>query len=293
MLSSRVSSHKSRKNYLTWELFVRNSSLHITTITHEHVSLSNLFTIRGTIMASAAQLKANRENSRSSTGPRTEAGKNATKYNAYKHGAYSNIALKPGESLEEWTAFLDDYVEDKAPKGMPQILCVRQAALAEFKLMTMPDFETYQARQDENGYPVDWEEDRLMTDKQTHLLRCEMHLIRARDKHLAQFRLHKKDKADEGEDTRMAKPSRHSASDAATIPVAVQPDPIVDATSPIGAPAAEAAGKDAAELNRWRRIREETTKFIDYLQTMRPGLSAVEISVEIENHLNEIGLPYP
>src|ERR1700733_3255001 len=290
MLSSRVSSHKSRKNYLTWELFVRNSSLHITTITHEHIPLSNLFTIRGTIMASAAQLKANRENSRSSTGPRTEAGKNATKYNAYKHGAYSNIALKPGESLEEWTAFLDDYVEDKAPKGMPQILCVRQAALAEFKLMTMPDFETYQARQDENGYPVDWEEDRLMTDKQTHLLRCEMHLIRARDKHLAQFRLHKKDKADEGEDTHMAKPSRHSASDAATIPVAVQPDPIVDATSPGGTLAAEAASGSPEELGRRQAIREETGEFREYLSTRRYCFSEAEISQEIQDHLIEIGL---
>src|ERR1700733_8538771 len=232
MLSSRVSCHKSRKNYLTWELFVRNSSLHIATITHEHVPLSNLFTIRGNIMATAAQAKANRENCKLSTGPRTEEGKNSIRFNAYKHGAYSTIAMKPGESLDKWTAFLEDYVEDKAPRGMPQILCVQQAALAEFKLMRLPDFETYIPKDSPGDYP-DWDEDQLICGKQAHLFRCEMHLIRARDKHLAQFRLHKKDKADERDEPRKAKTSRHAESDAATIPVAVQPDPIVDATPPI------------------------------------------------------------
>ena len=120
--------------------------------------------------------------------------------------------------------------------------------------------------------------------------RIEDHLIRIRDKHLAQFRLHKKDRADEGEETRKAKPSRHFASDAATIPVAVQPDPIVDATSPGGTLAAESASGSPEELARRQAIREETEKFREYLSTRRYGFSEAQISQEIQDHLIEIGL---
>ena len=98
-------------------------------------------------MATAAQVKANRENAQHSTGPRTEEGKNATRYNAYKHGVLRHWY---GNRVKAWptgTAFLDEYVADKAPAGLPQILCIEQAALAEFKIMRLPDFETFQARQ--------------------------------------------------------------------------------------------------------------------------------------------------
>jgi len=42
-------------------------------------------------MATEAQTNANRQNSRKSTGPRTEAGKNIARFNALRHGLTGHI----------------------------------------------------------------------------------------------------------------------------------------------------------------------------------------------------------
>src|SRR5580692_9012368 len=92
-------------------------------------------------MTSAAQTTANRLNAKLSTGPRTAEGKSRTKYNAVTHGYYASIAVIPGERLEQWHSFCTDYVADKAPVGLPQTLCVEEAALAEWKIKRMNDLE--------------------------------------------------------------------------------------------------------------------------------------------------------
>ena len=48
-------------------------------------------------MASEAQLRANRINAQRSTGPRTAAGKDRTRYNALKHGLTSLHIVLPTE----------------------------------------------------------------------------------------------------------------------------------------------------------------------------------------------------
>ena len=176
--------------------------------------------------------------------------------------------------------------------AMPQILCVEQAALAEWRLWCLTCDEEESPDRDQDKYSH-WYEEMWEDKEEQRVLRGEMHLIRVRDKHLAALRLHKKDKADAAKEANKPAASCQLESVAATIPVAVQPDPESNETSPIGAQAPETAVKDAAELERWRQIREETAKFIAYLQSRRTGLSPAEISQEIENHLNEIGLPYP
>jgi hypothetical protein len=53
-------------------------------------------------MATAAQIEANRLNSRKSTGPRTDAGKSRSKLNALDHGCRANILVLPTEDFGEY-----------------------------------------------------------------------------------------------------------------------------------------------------------------------------------------------
>jgi hypothetical protein len=247
--------------------------------------------LEGTIMASAAQVKANRENCRFSTGPRTEEGKNISRLNAVTHGYYAKITVVPGEKLEEWQAFCVDYVQEKFAEGLPEILCAAQSALAEWMLLRLNTSQVKAfVEKSPDEVPRDDRYVYLDERREKQEERIENHLIRIRDKHLAQLRLHKKDRAGAAKESNGPMTMCQLESVAATIPVAVQPDPIVDATSPIGAQTPETASHSPEELARREAIREETVKFIAYLNTRRPGLSEEEISQEIDNHLKEIGL---
>jgi hypothetical protein len=53
-------------------------------------------------MATDAQIEANRRNSRTSTGPRTEEGKNRSKFNALDHGRRAKILVLPMEDFGEY-----------------------------------------------------------------------------------------------------------------------------------------------------------------------------------------------
>src|SRR3954452_9704618 len=64
---------------------------------------------------SAAQIAANRENAKHSTGPRTEEGKSRSARNSTKHGLTSTAVVLPNESQEELDQFRDDIVASYAP----------------------------------------------------------------------------------------------------------------------------------------------------------------------------------
>jgi hypothetical protein len=53
-------------------------------------------------MATAAQIEANRQNARKSTGPRTEEGKNRSRLNALDHGGRANLMVLPTEVFGEY-----------------------------------------------------------------------------------------------------------------------------------------------------------------------------------------------
>jgi hypothetical protein len=60
-------------------------------------------------MATPAQIEANRRNALKSTGPRTGAGKTASRMNALKHGIDAHAAVLPGEDPDAYQALADDY----------------------------------------------------------------------------------------------------------------------------------------------------------------------------------------
>jgi hypothetical protein len=68
-------------------------------------------------MASLAQLNANRLNAQRSTGPRTDAGKAATRFNALKHGIEARSLVIPGEDPAELEALALDYRTQFHPEG--------------------------------------------------------------------------------------------------------------------------------------------------------------------------------
>jgi hypothetical protein len=70
-------------------------------------------------MATAAQIEANRKNSKRSTGPKTEAGKAKARLNALTHGrrAKTVAPVLPQEDPAELDARIRQWVQDMRPEG--------------------------------------------------------------------------------------------------------------------------------------------------------------------------------
>ena len=63
-------------------------------------------------MTSEIQAEANRRNALQSTGPKTEEGIEAARFNALRHGLRSLQTIVPGEAPEEWESHRAAVVED-------------------------------------------------------------------------------------------------------------------------------------------------------------------------------------
>jgi hypothetical protein len=85
-------------------------------------------------MASAAQIRANRENARRSTGPRTEAGKQASRYNALKHGLAAESLVIRGEDPAELDALRAQLRADHSPAGETEAMLVEEIAQCWWRL---------------------------------------------------------------------------------------------------------------------------------------------------------------
>ena len=66
-------------------------------------------------MATEAQMKANQENAKKSTGPATEEGKQRSSMNAMVHGIFSKTPLLPGENQEQFRLLKDEIIKDYKP----------------------------------------------------------------------------------------------------------------------------------------------------------------------------------
>ncbi len=83
-------------------------------------------------------LAANRLNAKRSTGPRTERGKNTSKFNAVKAGLFAKHVVIPvcdgDDSAQEFTQLLADVQQEFQPKGAFEEFCVVQIAECMWKL---------------------------------------------------------------------------------------------------------------------------------------------------------------
>src|SRR5262249_19832089 len=85
-------------------------------------------------MASDKQIEANRRNAQKSTGPRTEEGHAAVRFNGLKHGLTAKSWCLPGDDPEELEAYLDSYEADYRPSTQAEAEQVLQIAIASRRL---------------------------------------------------------------------------------------------------------------------------------------------------------------
>src|ERR1700753_938527 len=79
-------------------------------------------------MATQAQVKANRANSKKSTGPKTEEGKAQSCLNRLSHGFASSARFIEGEDPEQFVQLLEDLTVEYQPATPTEQILVEQMA---------------------------------------------------------------------------------------------------------------------------------------------------------------------
>jgi hypothetical protein len=80
------------------------------------------------------QLRANRKNARSSTGPQTLEGKNRSARNATRHGIFSSAMLLPGEDPDQLKQLRDSAIRHFDPRDGIEMEIVEQYVSASWRL---------------------------------------------------------------------------------------------------------------------------------------------------------------
>ena len=93
-------------------------------------------------MASKAQTRANRENAKRSTGPRTEEGKARSSQNSLKHGLLARDAVLPGEDPTEFDRQLSTLEDEIRPANSLEFALVRQIVDTEYRLRRLGRLES-------------------------------------------------------------------------------------------------------------------------------------------------------
>ena len=93
-------------------------------------------------MPTNAQIKANRNNAKKSTGPRTEEGKSRVAKNALKHGLLARDTVLPGEDAADFDRQLSALEADIQPANSLEFELVRQIADAQWRMRRLTRLET-------------------------------------------------------------------------------------------------------------------------------------------------------
>ena len=96
---------------------------------------------------SERRMAANRANAKKSTGPRTQRGKNRSRFNAVVHGATASLSVLPGEDPATIKRFIDRVYEDLRPRGQAEAVLVDQYASIAWKLRRLGATEKAVVRQ--------------------------------------------------------------------------------------------------------------------------------------------------
>src|SRR4051812_26435336 len=100
-------------------------------------------TSTGSRTSSARRLRANRNNARRSSGPRTAAGKRRSSQNATSHGVFCRDLVLPGESRAEFDAFRNAFLLRLSPQDVLELLIVDRIVSASWKLRRLQAAEPY------------------------------------------------------------------------------------------------------------------------------------------------------
>jgi hypothetical protein len=93
-------------------------------------------------MTTEEQIAPNRANSRKSTGPRSELGKEIARLNAVKHGGLSPLPVLPGvETYDAWQAHLDGTLASLQPSGHLETVLAERVAPILWRMKRVARFE--------------------------------------------------------------------------------------------------------------------------------------------------------
>jgi len=90
---------------------------------------------------SEAQVAANRNNSKHSSGPKSERGKHRSSQNAMRHGLTGRIVVLPHEDMEVFKAFSKEIVESLNANSPMERQCAQAIADAQWRLNRARTFE--------------------------------------------------------------------------------------------------------------------------------------------------------
>jgi len=93
-------------------------------------------------MASPAQILANRENAKLSSGPQTHQGKQTSSRNAIRHGLTGTQIVMPGEDEEAYAELREGMVQSYRPANEAERVLVDQIAANAWRLMRAQRIET-------------------------------------------------------------------------------------------------------------------------------------------------------
>ena len=93
-------------------------------------------------MATEAQIKANQENAKKSTGPLTKEGKQRSSMNAMTHGIFSTIPLLPGENLEQFKLLEEEIIKAYQPTDAMESLLVQRVYLTCMRQIRLREAES-------------------------------------------------------------------------------------------------------------------------------------------------------
>src|SRR5580693_2662346 len=93
-------------------------------------------------MATTRQIQANRANAKRSTGPVTEAGKQASSQNATRHGLLSGCIALKSESVDQWENLLASLVAEFQPSTANELILVETMAAARWRIVRICMLQT-------------------------------------------------------------------------------------------------------------------------------------------------------
>ena len=115
---------------------------------------------------SKKQLKANRQNAKKSTGPKTEAGKAIAARNALKHGLYSNQLILNSSHLKEnkieFLLMLQSLRDELAPRTVSEDYLVQKIAACYWRSRRVIAAETAHINKQLNDLDKDWKYQQLV-----------------------------------------------------------------------------------------------------------------------------------
>ena len=130
-------------------------------------------------MSTRAQIEANRRNANKSTGPRTEAGKAASRLNALKSGIEAKSTVIPGESAAELEALTASYHDRFRPAAPEEVFLVDVLVSSDWLLRRLRKVEAQlwqNAVEDDRRFSdqnAKWQLGRIFSRKNNDLTRLQ------------------------------------------------------------------------------------------------------------------------